>query len=103
LAVLVGPSGSVTTTPEILDIASAYYKNLFGFEAKPNIHLGDNFWDPSDLVTLEENTALEQPFSEEEVRLAIFGSYANGAPGPDGLSFLFYQIFGMLSRWILWL
>jgi hypothetical protein len=44
-------------------------------------------------LSLEENSALEQPFSEEEVRLAIFGSYANGAPGPDGLSFLFYQTF----------
>jgi hypothetical protein len=23
----------------------------------------------------------------------VFGSYADGAPGPDGLSFMFYQNF----------
>jgi hypothetical protein len=28
-----------------------------------------------------------------EVREAVFGSYADGAPGPDGLSFMFYQKF----------
>lgn len=32
---------------------------------------------------------LESPFTEE-VRKAIFGSYADGAPRPDGLPFLFF-------------
>ena len=36
---------------------------------------------------------LEAPFTEEEVREAVFSSYAEGAPGPDGFSFLFYQEF----------
>jgi hypothetical protein len=93
LAVLEGPSSPVTTTPEMLLVASDFYKNLFGFEAKPNVHLGMNFWEPDDLVTDKENDLLEKPFSEEEIKAAIFGSYANGAPGPDGLSFLFYQTF----------
>jgi hypothetical protein len=31
---------------------------------------------------------LEAPFSEEEIK-----PYAEGAPGPDGFSFLFYQKF----------
>jgi hypothetical protein len=34
---------------------------------------------------------LEKPFSEEEIREATFGSYAAGAPDPDGFSYLFYQ------------
>jgi hypothetical protein len=34
---------------------------------------------------------LGSAFTEEEVRVAVFGSYADGAPGPDGLSFMFYQ------------
>jgi hypothetical protein len=36
---------------------------------------------------------LKKTFSEEEIREAIFGSYAVGAPGLDGFSFLFYQNF----------
>ena len=32
-------------------------------------------------------------FSEEETKEAVFGSYADGAPSPDGLPFLFYQVF----------
>jgi hypothetical protein len=36
---------------------------------------------------------LDAPFSEEEIHSAIMGSYAAGAPGPDGFSFLFYQSF----------
>lgn len=36
---------------------------------------------------------LTKPFSEEEIKEAIFSCYPEGAPGPDGLSFLFYQKF----------
>jgi hypothetical protein len=54
-----------------------------------NISLVPNFWDPEDLVTPAENDLLEHPFSEEEIKKAVFESYASGAPGPDGLSFLF--------------
>ena len=43
--------------------------------------------------TVEDNRFLEAPFSEEEIKEAVFGSYAKGAPGPDGFPFLFYQIF----------
>jgi hypothetical protein len=33
------------------------------------------------------------PFSNEEIREAIFSSYSEGAPVLDGLPFLFYQNF----------
>lgn len=36
---------------------------------------------------------LTKPFSEEEIKEAIFSCYLEGAPGLDGLSFLFYQKF----------
>lgn len=44
LSVLVGDEGPVFTTTNMLDVASKFYKNLFGFESKPKIHLGEHFW-----------------------------------------------------------
>ncbi|KAK1649992.1 hypothetical protein QYE76_067797 [Lolium multiflorum] len=58
----------------------------------------DGFWDPEDMVSQEHNDMLNADFSEKEVKDAIFGSYAEGAPGPDGFSFLFYQHFWELIR-----
>jgi hypothetical protein len=44
-----------------------------------------------DKVTQKENLILEADLSEDEILLAIKGSYSEGAPGPDGFSFMFYQ------------
>jgi hypothetical protein len=44
-------------------------------------------------VSDEENILLEAELSEEEILLAIKGSYSDGALGPDGFSFMFYQKF----------
>jgi hypothetical protein len=49
-----------------------------------------NFWDEQEKVTSEENQMLEAEFSEDEILRAIHGSYAEGALGPDGFSFMFY-------------
>ncbi|KAK1609994.1 hypothetical protein QYE76_033671 [Lolium multiflorum] len=38
----------------------------------------DDFWDPDDMVSRNHNEMLEAPFSEKEVKEAIFGSYAEG-------------------------
>jgi hypothetical protein len=44
-------------------------------------------------VSPRENVELTAPFSEQEIKRVIFDSYTEGAPGPNGLSFLFYQKF----------
>jgi hypothetical protein len=36
---------------------------------------------------------LERNFLEEEVKATVFESYSDGAPGPDGIFFMFYQQF----------
>jgi hypothetical protein len=46
---------------------------------------------------------LNAAFSEKEVNDAIFGSYAEGAPGPDGFYFLFINTFGSSLELISWL
>jgi hypothetical protein len=77
----------------MLKIAAGFYKGLFKWESRKPFCLGNNFWEAADLVLPEENGELETPFCEDEVRNVVFSSYAEGAPGPDGLSFLFYQKF----------
>ena len=76
-----------------MDIALNFYKDLFAREERVNINLDDNFLSESEKVSNEENELLVAPFSEEEIKEAIFSCYAEGAPGPDGLSFIFYQKF----------
>jgi exonuclease III len=94
ISVLEGPLGDeVTETTDMLEIAVDYYKNLFGKEEKIGISLMDSFWEPDDIVTDQENEMLDANFSEVEIKEAVFGSYAEGAPGPDGFTFLFYQKF----------
>jgi mannosylglycoprotein endo-beta-mannosidase len=44
-------------------------------------------------VSEEENEMLTAPFSEEEVKMAVFDMERNKAPGPDGFPADFYQFF----------
>jgi hypothetical protein len=53
--------------------------------------LGQDFWDPEEILTPDEYMALENPFNETEIRDVVLSCYREGAPGPDGLLFLFYQ------------
>lgn len=78
---------------KILKIASDFYKNLFRHENRPDIQLTDSFFSEEEKVSRSLNDILEAPFSEPEIKKAVFESYSDGAPGPDGLSFMFYQKF----------
>jgi hypothetical protein len=93
ISILEGPDDPVYFTKDMLGVATDFYKNLFAYEPKPNIHLGDHFWSAKELVTEAENESLEKSFTEDKIKEAIMGLYASGAPGPDGLSFLFYLNF----------
>jgi hypothetical protein len=90
---LQGSNGLVYDTPEILMIVASYYKELFKKEDRGVVFLDDNFWDLEERILVAENLELESPFSDMEVKSAVFDSYSEGAPGPDGLPFLFYQKF----------
>lgn len=60
----------------MLKVATNFYKVLFGAEEKLEFHLEDCFWEEDDKVSTSENEILDAPFSEEEIKEAIFGSYA---------------------------
>ena len=99
IAALHGDNDLVTNNKNMLKLVVEFYKKLFAHEEKLDIHLDSSFWEVEDLITEEENDILVAPFSEEEIREAIFGSYADGAPGPDGFPFLFYQKFWTVIKY----
>jgi hypothetical protein len=80
----------VHDTPGILKIAVGYYRDLFGWESRGSSCMGDDFWAPEEKVAPYERLDLEAPFLVDEVKAIVFNSYSEGAPDPDGLSFLFY-------------
>jgi hypothetical protein len=87
------PEGWIEENSKLLEHAIDFYKSLFGKEETQGVSLDNSFWEDSERVNSEEWNFLESPFLEEEVKTAMFGSYADGAPGPDGFPFLFYQTF----------
>lgn len=52
----------------IMDIGLDLYKNPFRRENRINISLGQDFWNPDDLVMDSENELLTAPFQELEVK-----------------------------------
>ena len=81
-----------------MKVAVDFYKELFTKEENSGVRLGSSFWEDVDKVTPEENSSLIAPFTEAEIKEAVFSCYVEGAPGPDGLSFLFYQKFWNLIK-----
>jgi hypothetical protein len=77
----------------MMKIAVDFYKNLFKKEESGAVYLAEGFWGQGERVTQEENDLLSAPFFQEEIKTTIFSCYAEGAPGPDGIPFLFYQKF----------
>jgi hypothetical protein len=82
--------GVITKDKELMQHVVQFYKKLFCKKPRENMSLDEDFWAEEEKVTSEENDLLEREFSEEEVKMAIDESYAEGASGLNGLSFLFY-------------
>jgi hypothetical protein len=99
---LMGVDGMVHDNSEILKIAASFYKNLFKREERGNFSLGAKFWGEEDRVSAGDLAELEAPFSEQEIKSAVFSCYPEGSPGPDGLTFLFYQKIWELVKEDVW-
>ena len=75
----------------LLAHATEYYKILFGPEQGYSFPLAPDLWDENELVQEYENEILTQPFSEEEIKEALFQMEKNKAAGPDSIPIEFYQ------------
>jgi hypothetical protein len=70
-----------------------YYKDLFGQPEHSDITLVEDHMLDIPQVSLKENDILISPFTESEVRDAVFHMEHNKAPGPNGFPAEFYQVF----------
>lgn len=88
---LEGLEGTVADDVGMRKIALDHSKDLFKWEPRPNINLRSDFYSEAEKVSTVENNKLEARFSEEEIKNAVFSPYSDGAHGPDGLPFMFFQ------------
>lgn len=70
-----------------------YYQTLLGVPGIKGGSLHSDFWADNEKITSLDNKLLIAPSFEEEIKHAVFSSDSSGAPGPDGISFGFYQHF----------
>jgi hypothetical protein len=85
--------GKIEGNEAIKNYITEFYKKLFGPPDASTLSFDANRIDDIPQVTEAENDHLIAPFSEEEVREAIFDMETNKAPGPDGIPAEFYQKF----------
>jgi ADP-dependent phosphofructokinase/glucokinase len=69
----------------------SYYKNLFSVPTDNAFTLDETRIDDINQVSEEDNNMLIKPFTEDEVREAVFQMEHNKAPELDDFSAEFYQ------------
>ena len=75
----------------LVNHATEFYKSLFGPAPGNVFPLSEDLWDPNEKVYEEDNTTLIKPFSESEIKNALFQMEKNKAAGPDKIPIEFYQ------------
>jgi len=74
-------------------ILQAIIKDCFGAPAEDILSMDETRTEDIPQVSNEENTFLNSPFIEEEIKKAVFQMEHNKAPGSDGFPAEFYQHF----------
>ncbi|XP_024200296.1 uncharacterized protein LOC112203585 [Rosa chinensis] len=68
-----------------------YYKNVFTSSGANLEAINEVISATSPMVTMEMNEALLQPYTEDEIRAALFQMHPSKSPGPDGMSPFLFQ------------
>jgi hypothetical protein len=76
----------------LLNHATEYYKGIFGPGTGDMMDLDANLWPDNQKVTAIENEELITPFTEIEIKNALFQVERNKAVGPDWFTIEFYQV-----------
>jgi hypothetical protein len=86
-------NGKIEGQANLMAYITNFYKVLFGPPKENSFTLDESRKDDIPQVSHVENTFLTAPFTEKEVKEAIFSMEHNKAPGPDGFPAEFYQRF----------
>lgn len=85
--------GCIKGDAPLRNFITKYYKELFGPSPESPFALDESITHDIPQVSGAENEFLTSPFSEKEIRTAVFQMEHNKAPGPDGFPAKFYQCF----------
>ena len=86
----------VKSEEEIENVASNYFTHLFTSSLQSTEN--EILWEIPELVTEEMNNCLTRDVTEAEIKKALFKMNLSKAPGPDGMTTLFYQKFWHIVR-----
>lgn len=86
-----GDDNNIVGDVALLNHATSYYKELFGKAAGNLVPINPDLWDANEKLTDIDNKILDRPFSEEEVKQALYEMEKNKAAGPVGLPVDFFQ------------
>jgi excinuclease UvrABC nuclease subunit len=86
-------NGVIEGQANLKSYITQFYKGLFGEPEQTSFSLELDRTEDIKQVSEAENDILTAPFSEKEVKAAIFQMEHNKASGPDGFPVEFYQKF----------